>query len=238
LLDSTTIASKMAQLRGLFVLSLSLLLSACGANQVVVQSQFPKPVLDPLPVKVGVFLSEEFKTHTFVDDPAERTERSWVVETGAAQVTLWQSILTHLFEQVVYLDALPENLDEEEDVGSTESSAELPRIDAILIPTIADLQYAIPAQTNSKVYEIWLKYDVTLNNPDMSPISEWSMTAYGKTPEAFMLGAQEAVEAAAVVALRDAGANFAVNFPKVPAVQTWLQKNRIDAEPVSSGGKP
>src|SRR5210317_478158 len=135
LLDSTTIASKMAQLRGLFVLSLSLLLSACGANQVVVQSQFPTPVLDPLPVKVGVFFSEEFKTHTFVDDPEEKTERSWVVETGAAQVTLWQSILTHLFEQVVYLDRLPKTLDDDEDPGSTEASAEQPQVDAILVPT-------------------------------------------------------------------------------------------------------
>lgn len=237
-MDSTTIVSKMAQLRGVFALSLAALLSACGANQVVVQSQFPKPVLDPLPVKVGVFFSEEFKTHTFVDDPEEKTERSWVVETGAAQVTLWQSIVTHLFEQVVYLDSLPQTLNEDEDSDSAVSSTEPPRVDAILIPTIADLQYAIPAQTNSKVYEIWLKYDVSLNKPDMSPISEWSMTAYGKTPEAFMLGAQEAVEAAAIVALRDAGANFAVNFPKVPAIQTWLQENRGTAEPVSSGGTP
>ena len=235
-MDSTTIASKMAQLRGLFVLSLTLLLSACGANQVVVQSQFPKPVLDPLPVKVGVFFSEEFKTHTFVDDPEEKTERSWVVETGAAQVTLWQSILTHLFEQVVYLDSLPETGDGHQE--PTESIPSQPQVDAILIPTIADLQYAIPAQTNSKVYEIWLKYDVTLNNPDMSPISEWSMTAYGKTPEAFMLGAQEAVEAAAVVALRDAGANFAVNFPRVPAVKTWLQENRGSTDGISTGGTP
>jgi hypothetical protein len=72
----------------------------------------------------------------------------------------------------------------------------------------------------------------------MSPISEWSMTAYGKTPEAFMLGAQEAVEAAAVVALRDAGANFAVNFPRVPAVKTWLQENRGSTDGISTGGTP
>lgn len=235
-MDSTTIVSQMAQLRGVLLLCLALLMSGCGANQVVVQSQFPTPVLDPLPAKVGVFFSEEFKTHTFVDDPEEKTERSWVVETGAAQVTLWQSILTHLFEQVVYLDALPETGDDVQEPA--ESTPSQPQVDAILIPTIADLQYAIPAQTNSKVYEIWLKYDVTLNNPDMSPISEWSMTAYGKTPEAFMLGAQEAVEAAAVVALRDAGANFAVNFPRVPAVKAWLQENRGRTDGISTGGTP
>ncbi|MDG0978528.1 MAG: hypothetical protein P8O79_02270 [Halieaceae bacterium] len=189
-----------------------LLLSACGANQVIVDSQFPQPALDPIPVTMGVYFSEDFKTHTFVDKPEAETERDWIVETGAAQVSLWQTILNAMFEQVVYLEQAP----------STETPSA--QVQSVLIPTISDLQYAIPAHTNTKVFELWLKYDIALTNSTGDPLAQWSMTAYGKTPEAFMQSNQDAVGAAAIVALRDAGANFAVNFPKVPAVSEWLKQ--------------
>ena len=50
------------------------------------------------------------------------------------------------------------------------------------------------------------------------------MTSYGKTPTAFMRSDTDAVNLAAVMALRDAGANFITNFSRVPDVQNWLEK--------------
>ena len=207
-----TTIDKQCSLFRVTTLTLCLLwLSACGNNQVIVDSQFPQPTLDPIPVTLGVYFSEEFKTHTFVDEPEEKTERSWVVETGAAQINLWQTILNAMFQKVIYLDTAPTPEAPHESVQS------------VLVPTISDLQYAIPAHTNTKVFELWLKYDIALTNNAGEPIADWAMTAYGKTPEAFMQSNQDAVGAAAIVALRDAGANFAVNFPKVPAVSEWLK---------------
>ena len=55
------------------------------------------------------------------------------------------------------------------------------------------------------------------------------MTAYGKTPTAFLQSDEAAVNLAAVMALRDAGANFVINFTRVPDVLQWMQ---------SSGGDP
>lgn len=207
----TTIDKQVSSLRAAVLALCLLLLSACGANQVIVESQFPQPTLEPIPVTLGVYFSEEFKTHTFVDDPENDTERSWVVETGTAQVNLWQNILNAMFAKVVYLDQLP----------STDAPAS--HVQAVLIPTISDLQYAIPAHTNTKVFELWLKYELALTNNTGQPIADWVMTAYGKTPDAFMQSNQDAVGAAAIVALRDAGANFAVNYPKVSAVNAWIE---------------
>ena len=218
----TTIDKQYPSLRAAALASCLLFLSACGANQVIVDSQFPQPALDPIPMTLGVYFSEDFKTHIFVDEPKAETERGWVVETGAAQVSLWQTILNAMFEKVVYLEQAP----------STETpSAE---VQSVLIPTISDLQYAIPAHTNTKVFELWLKYDIAVTDNTGDSLAEWSMTAYGKTPEAFMQSNQEAVGAAAIVALRDAGANFAVNFPKVPAVSEWLQR-ASDETPLREG---
>jgi hypothetical protein len=99
-----------------------------------------------------------------------------------------------------------------------------PSVDAVLIPQIAELQYAIPAHTNVKVYEIWIRYHLQLVTTGGDPIADWTMPAYGKTPTAFLQTDQAAVNLAAVMALRDAGANFATSFARVPGVQTWLQQ--------------
>jgi hypothetical protein len=49
------------------------------------------------------------------------------------------------------------------------------------------------------------------------------MTAYGKTPTAFLQSDEAAVNLAAVVALRDAGAHFATSFSRVPEVAAWME---------------
>ena len=48
-------------------------------------------------------------------------------------------------------------------------------------------------------------------------------TAYGKTPTAFMQSDSDAVNLAAVMALRDAGAHFITSFVRVPGVMSWLE---------------
>ena len=100
-------------------------------------------------------------------------------------------------------------------------------MDAVLIPEVEELQYAIPAQTNVKVYEIWMRYRFELVTTDGTPIAQWTMSSYGKTPTALLQTDQDAVNLAAVMALRDAGANFATHFARVPAVQDWLQEKSV-----------
>jgi hypothetical protein len=97
-------------------------------------------------------------------------------------------------------------------------------VDAVLIPEVVELQYALPAQTNVKVYEIWIRYRLQLVTSGGDPIADWNMSAYGKTPTALLQTDQSAVNLAAVMALRDAGANFATSFGRVPEVQAWLQQ--------------
>ena len=43
---------------------------------------------------------------------------------------------------------------------------------------------------------------------DIQAFADWTLSAYGKTPTAFMQSDIDAVNLAAVMALRDAGANF------------------------------
>ncbi len=97
-------------------------------------------------------------------------------------------------------------------------------VDGVLIPHVDELQYSIPAHTNVKVYEIWMRYRFELVTSGGETIAEWTMSSYGKTPTAFLQSDEAAVNLAAVMALRDAGANFATNFTRVPALELWLQE--------------
>ncbi|MEP0203808.1 MAG: hypothetical protein ABJ084_06030 [Halioglobus sp.] len=187
-------------------------LSACGSQQVTVKGDFPAPLMEPMPLRIGIWYDEAFSTHEFFDDAAGRSEASWLVKTGEAQVQMWDTVLGSMFVELIPMRGKP---------GGGEMNEV---VDAILVPHIDELQYAIPLHTNVKVYEIWLRYrfDLMRNNGD--EIASWTMTSYGKTPTAFLRSDTDAVNLAAVMALRDAGANFITNFARVPDVSNWLEQ--------------
>lgn len=196
--------------RWLGIALLALLLAGCGAKQVVVKGQFPPPVMNKLPLTIGVWYDEDFAQHEFFDEASGRAESSWLVKSGEAQVELWDTLLDGMFRKVVHMEARP---------GPGQMT---PVVDAVLVPSVDELQYAIPAHTSVKVYEIWMRYRLQLLTSGGELIAEWTMPAYGKTPTAFMQSDEGAVNLAAVVALRDAGAHFANSFTRVPEVQQWL----------------
>jgi len=190
------------------------LLAGCGPAEVVVKGNFPAPLMQKVPITLGVWYDEDFAHHEFFEEAKTKTESSWLVRTGEAQVQMWDSLLNGMFQRVLPMNGKP---------GPGQMN---PSVDAVLIPQVEELQYAIPAHTSVKVYEIWMRYRLQLVTTGGQPIADWTMTAYGKTPTAFLQSDQEAVNLAAVMALRDAGANFATHFTRVPAVQEWLQQRQ------------
>jgi hypothetical protein len=220
LLDSMTLGRRAQHLLILITL---LMLAACTSREVIVEGAFPTPLVDPIPVSVGVLFTQEFKEHELVDDAKGRGEISWRVSTGTAQVEFWSTLFPAFFQNVVFIESY-------DDLQTYD-------VDAVLVPQVADVQYAIPLYTNVKVYEIWMRYNLALVEPkqiideenatisleNMQPFAEWPLTAYGKTPTAFMQSDTDAVNLAAVMALRDAGANFISSFLRVPGVMDWIE---------------
>ena len=205
------------RLKWLVAVTLLALLAGCGPAEVVVKGNFPSPLMQKLPITLGVWYDEDFAHHEFFEEAKTKAESSWLVRTGEAQVQMWDSLLNGMFQRVLPMNGKP---------GPGQMN---PSVDAVLIPHVEELQYAIPAHTSVKVYEIWMRYRLQLVTTGGQPIADWTMTAYGKTPTAFLQSDQEAVNLAAVMALRDAGANFATHFTRVPAVQEWLQQRNIPA---------
>ena len=202
--------------RALFAVAAASLLLAVGgcANKVMVKGDFPTPVLEKIPLTVGVYYDPEFRNHEFFDEASSREEVDWLVRTGEAQVQMYNTLLPGMFEKVVMLNELPR--------GDRVDTVLEEDVDAVLVPHVAELQYSIPDHTKINVFEIWMRYRYELYAPDGELVADWTMTSYGKTPTAFLQSAGAAVNLAAIVALRDAGANFAMNFERVPEVKAWM----------------
>ena len=224
--------------RWLLLLCLTLLGAGCASKQVVVEGKFPTPLMNPLPITVGVIYPKAFAEHEFFDEAKGRADTDWLVKTGEAQVKFWDKVFNGMFAEVVHI----------RDWKTVQTRGS--DIDGVIIPTISDLQYTIPTHTNVKIYEIWMRYDFRLVdvsaihqqdggaltvNPD-ERLAAWPVTAYGKTPTAFLQTDEEAVNLAAVVALRDAGAHFITTFGATPDIAAWLDD--IANESPDDGGAP
>jgi hypothetical protein len=219
-----TLGLSAKRLAALFIL---LFVVACTSREVVVEGAFPTPLIDPVPVSVGILFTQEFREHELIDDATGRGEVSWRVSTGSAQVDFWSTLFPAFFQNVVFINSY-------EDLETYD-------VDAVLIPEVSEVQYAIPLYTSVKVYEIWMRYQLSLVEPEqimdtdnktinlenMQAFAEWPLTAYGKTPTAFMQSDVDAVNLAAVMALRDAGANFITSFARVPGVMDWIENPEV-----------
>ena len=207
-------------------LCLSLLLGGCTTTAVTVEATFPeRPVIEQLPLEVAVVYDDAFQRYTLSESIPQRG--NWEIDLGAAQVALFRAMLPALFSAVTERDVLaPEPED---------SSAEL-----LLRPQLRDMQFSIPYQTRSNFFEVWLKYEIELYERDGETlVARYPLTGYGRTRDGFLDSAQVAIEQAAITALRDAGAFFAIEFPRnqdalaaarVRAEQLRREKARAEAE--------
>ena len=222
--------------RWLLLLCLTLLGAGCGSKQVIVEGNFPSPLLDPLPLTLGVIYPAAFAEHEFFDEAKGRAESDWLVKTGAAQVQFWDTLFDGMFASVVHI----------RDWETVERHRA--DIDGVVIRASGELQYPVPTHTAVKIYEIWMRYEFRLVdisaihqqedgaltfNPD-ERLAVWPITAYGKTPTAFLQTDEEAVNLAAVVALRDAGAHFVTTFGATPDIALWLNTIATREQPAGT----
>jgi len=200
--------------RLIYSAGLLLILTACEQSMSLrVESEIPIPVIDRMPVKMGVIFQDELRNYVSEENSDERP--NWKIESGSSHVALFQQLLSSMFEEI-------------KEVAGTGADT---TVDAVLAPTVAEMQFALPAETKTDFYEAWVKYNMELFNQDGSRIANWSVTGYGKSSTEFMKSRDKGLNAAVNQALRDAGAKFALGFSKVEEISVWVeQKNKISAD--------
>jgi len=182
-----------------------LMLTACGPSRVSVPEQFPVPLVEKLPLAVAARLNDALLGYTHTEELESGKE--WNIELGTAQSALFRNLLAGMFARSEVLEG--------------EGSGQF---DAVLVPSIEELQFTTPDQTKTDYFEVWIRYQMKLYDADGTLIADWPLTAYGQSNARNfgMQGQEPALQAAALAACRDAMAFFVVQFRTIPAVEAWL----------------
>lgn len=194
-------------MRKVLMLMVALSLAACGVNNVVIEGNFPTPNINKLPLSVAVYYDEALTEFAYIEY-SETGNEEYNIASGQSHVDLFNAVLPAMFDDVVVVGTIEE--------------AEALGVDAVFAPIIEEFQLALPAKTKLDVYEVWIKYNMRLMTPEGGYIADWVLTSYGKTPTESMRSAENAINEAAIVALRDLASSFSLSFTQVPEVRDWL----------------
>ena len=206
-------------LRGAVVASICATISACSTS-LVVNADFPVPLVDPLPVRVGFLFDETFST--YVHEEKIPQQASYSIQIGDANVSLLSQLFASMFVAAEPVVTLPLE------------SAGQGRLDAVIKPELERFEFDVPIQRTDQFVEVWMQYQMRLYETDGQLIAEWPVTGYGKA-EHGNRGA--ALNRAAVVAMREVGAEISTEFSAQPAVEYWLEEKQNESALSSEAGR-
>ena len=184
------------------------LMPACASN-VRVKSEFPEMVVEPVDLRVVLVMNHDFRTYS------AQPNKKDIIHFGEAQAELLTRAFEGLFEEV--------------EVVFSWQHGELDT-DLVIMPSVREVQLSSPSESYLTVYEVWIKYNLDIRTADGTSIDNWFLPAYGKTPYSYMFSRKKAIEEAAFMALRDAGAKLMLDFFRIPAVNGWMRQQMTDNE--------
>jgi hypothetical protein len=174
------------------------------ASEVIVESKFPTPLVEPLPVRMGILMPEELYNYIYTEDVPDQS--LWTIALGDANVAMLDPLFKQMFRETMKVDAVP--------VASATG------LDGVIKPTISKFEFDVPVGQRDKFVEVWIQYQLTLYDPDGHTIAEWPVSGYGKSE--LMRNRVDAVQRAAIVAMREAGATISTKFAEQPQIKDWL----------------
>lgn len=192
------------------ILITAALFTAACSHTVRVDGEYPAPVGPQHPLTVGVYLSEGFSNFTYQEDSEDRD--NWNIDTGRAQKNLFEKVLGSMFTEAIPLSQYPQDLPDD--------------VELVIVPEVRELQFTMPRETGVNIFEVWIKYDMHAYDQQGSSVADWVITAYGKTPTAFLRSREAALAQAINVALRDAGATLYTGFAQIPELKAVLARKQ------------
>lgn len=177
-----------------------LLLAACGPTQFEAKTDIPQPLIEKIPVVVGVHLPLEF-TDKVYEEKRPNGGGSYQIGLGKAQSAGFMRVLHAMFQRVVPVTA------------PQAAAATDPEIRGVLEPVLEDFAFVTPVDSGTQTYAASLRYTIRLYSPQGELAESWTFTGYGSQPASSFPGkGDEALAAATRSAMRDAGAKLAAEF--------------------------
>ena len=176
----------------------ALAISGCSSQVALDDPGLPEPLLTQLPLTVAVRYSAEMDDYSYEEEVLGR-ER-WTIRLGAANKLLFRHLFDAMFSEVVELGP-----------GSAPEDA---GVDALIEASIEAFEFALPAQSRTDAYTVWIRYRLRVFDAEGAEISNWPISAYGKAASESNFGSGDALKRAAVLAMRDAAAMVGMRFAR------------------------
>jgi hypothetical protein len=191
-------------------------LAGCGGSQVIVESNFPRPLIEPLPVSMGIVIPDELYNFIYTEDIPDQS--LWTIALGDANVAMLEPLFQGMFQQT-------------KDVESVAAASADSTLDGVIEPKLEKFEFDVPQGERDEFVEVWLQYQITVYEPDGGTVIQWPVSGYGKSE--LLHDAEDAVQRAAIVAMREAGATISTKFIEQPQIKEWL--GGIGHAPVTVG---
>lgn len=176
----------------------ALAITGCSSQVALKNPSIPEPLLNQLPLKVAVRYSPEMTNYVHEEEVLGR--QKWTINLGAANKLAFRQLFRSMFSEVVEVDA-------DTDAGDVGA-------DALIEAGIEAFEFALPAQSRTDAYTIWIRYRLRIFDDEGTEVTNWPIAAYGKAGSEGMFSADEALARAAVLAMRDAAAMIGLRFAR------------------------
>jgi hypothetical protein len=185
--------------------AVSACLVGCGSSQVIVESTFPTPLIDPLPVRMGIIIPDELYNFIHTEDIPDQS--LWTIALGDANVAMLEPLFKRMFRETTDVSAMP--------VASDAS------LDGVIEPKLEKFEFDVPIGERDQFVEVWMQYQINVYEPDGATVLQWAVAGYGKSE--LDKDQEDAVQRAAIVAMREAGATISTKFSEQPQIKEWLE---------------
>jgi len=183
------------------------LLGACSKSvPISVSGTTPEPLINTIPITMGVIYDDEFKSYVFKQTPEEGSK--WRIEPADLNIEFLDRVFNTMFRHVSTLDEVP-------------TKTNRANVQAVLHPSIEEFGFLTPKDTGLNSYSASIKYRIDMFTPTGELIASWPIIGYGKSIKKG-LSAKKALNEASRLAIRDGAATIAIDFQKQTLIRNWL----------------
>jgi hypothetical protein len=205
----------MQSLKSATALAACMVIAGCaGANVKLHNPTIPEPLVDKLPLTVAARYPEAFDN--FVHEEEVIGKESWSIDLGRSNRLLFTHLFGSMFTDFTVL---------EEGVNPDDL-----QIDALIEPSIDAFEFSVPSQSQTEDFAVWIRYRIKIFDAEGNQIANWPIAAYGKSL-ATTFGGDEALQRAAVLAMRDAAALIILQMDKATGISKLSQARAQQSAP-------
>jgi hypothetical protein len=182
------------------------ILGACTSTKLETRAALPPPLLEQLPVRVGVYYSQEFRDYVHRET---RGTIDYEVNLGPAHVTNLDWLLKAMFREVVPVE------------NPSKAGSIQPPLVFVLEPKFEEYSFLTPKDVAGEAFIVTIRYLLTLYDSTGTRVDSFTFTGYGRE-RAHTLASKEPLAVATQRAMRDAGAKVAVELTDQESVRLLL----------------